>query len=77
MEFNWKIDDFNSIFVHILFYLYKSPLGFDFDIRNEGRDRSINKNNLKRRAEELVDYFRNVSLHYQGSEIMYVFGDDF
>lgn len=64
MEFIWKIDENNSIFTHILFYLYKNPLGFDFDIRNEGRDGFINDNNLKNRSEELVNYFKNVSLHY-------------
>ena len=61
--------------------IYHAPKGFNFDWNS--KDEPIHDNphleyfNIEKRANEFVEYFRNVSLHYKTEHVVHTFGGDF
>lgn len=85
MEMVWHPTQYsgidNSIFTHVNYYHYSPPPGFCFD--NNCRDEPIKDDptldgyNLDAKSKTLVDYFKNMSLHFRSSNLFHTMGEDF
>ena len=62
----WKIDDETNIFSELFFLRYISPLGFEFDQKDNGANGKVDEKKLQSMSDKLVNYIKNVSVHYPG-----------
>jgi hypothetical protein len=84
LEMLWKptgSEDNQGIFSAITYYHYSAPPGFCFDETCDNEplidDEGSPLHNIDKKALELVQYFKNMALHYKQKEIMHLFGEDF
>ena len=84
LEMIWKpkgSEDNQGIFSAITYYHYNSPPDFCFDETCDDEplidDEGSPLHNIDKRALELVQYFKNMALHYKQKELMHVVGQDF
>ena len=84
MEMLWKpigSKDNQGLFSAITYFHYSAPPGFCFDDACDEEpivdDEDNENSNINWKAMDLVEYFKNMALHYKQNELMHVIGDDF
>ena len=87
MEWVWKpfsesLGDRVSIFTHAMSDHYSQPSGLGYDERNwrddpTVADETLETYNADRKAEDLWQYIKHMSMHYRGSNLFIPWGDDF
>jgi lysosomal alpha-mannosidase len=87
LEFVWRpsaaMGNQTQIFTHVLYNMYSSPQGFDFDIITDYpfcdwiNDESTRDYNAPNEAENLIPLLEERISHYATDEILLLFGGDF
>lgn len=86
LEFVWRpaadtLGTDVSVLTHIMYYHYKAPDGFNFDVRGRERwvvDRNSSLFNADEMAEKFIEYLhQNRSAFYRTNHFLVPFGDDF
>ena len=84
LEFIWKPEvsrASDGIFSILTYYHYSAPPGFNFDESTDEQpivdEENSSHYNVHEKSMELVDYFKNMALHYKQTEIIHLLGDDF
>src|SRR5262249_42760535 len=70
----------NAIFTHITYHDYSSPPGFCFDVFcKEQINDNPNQNgyNVDLKANDFIQYFREMQNSYKSTELMHTAGNDF
>lgn len=86
MEMIWQPEtsqnEESRIFAAVNYAHYSAPSGFCFDIvgcsdEPIAYDPDLQNYNVDRKVEQIVNYFRSMSLSYQSDHLMHTWGDDF